>query len=137
LKAFKEKLQTDYINNDYPVTFEDSEILGELHFKDISFELTSLVKRYEPYGQENPAPKFISRGVEILQVDRIGKEGEHLRFSFFQDGISLQGLKFKSEEVFQVGERVDIVYSVKENFFRGQTTLQLFVSDIIKSDEVS
>jgi len=61
----------------------------------------------------------------------MGKEGEHLRFSFAQDGIVMQGVKFKTREVFQVGTKVNIVYTVNENVFRGKTTLQLMVDKVI------
>jgi single-stranded-DNA-specific exonuclease len=62
----------------------------------------------------------------------MGKEGEHLRFSFAQDGIVMQGVKFKTKESIEVGSRVEVIYSVNENHFRGNTTLQLMVDKIIK-----
>jgi single-stranded-DNA-specific exonuclease len=61
----------------------------------------------------------------------MGKEGEHLRFSFVQDGIVMQGVKFKTRESFEVGQKVDITYTVNENRFRGNVTLQLMVDKII------
>ncbi|HFU77020.1 MAG TPA: single-stranded-DNA-specific exonuclease RecJ, partial [Epsilonproteobacteria bacterium] len=107
------------------------DIVGELHFKDISFDLTKLVQKYEPYGQGNPTPKFISKNVEILQADTMGKEGEHLRFSFAQDGIVMAGVQFKTREVYEVGSIVDVVYTVNENHFRGNVSLQLMVEKVI------
>ncbi len=83
--------------------------------------------------REISTPKFISTNVEILQADTMGKEGEHLRFSFVQDGIVMQGVKFKSKEVFEVGSKVDIIYTVNENHFRGKTTLQLMVDKVISN----
>ena len=91
------------------------------------------MKKFEPYGQGNTTPKFISTNVEILQADTMGKEGEHLRFSFAQDGIVMQGVKFKTKEVFEVGSKADITYTVNENHFRGKTTLQLMVDKVITS----
>jgi len=52
----------------------DPGIVGELYFSDISFDFTKLVKKYEPYGQRNPTPKFISKNVEILQADTMVKK---------------------------------------------------------------
>ncbi|MEN8727276.1 MAG: single-stranded-DNA-specific exonuclease RecJ, partial [Sulfurovum sp.] len=69
--------------------------------------------------------------VEILQADTMGKEGEHLRFSFAQNGIVMQGVKFKTREVFERGSKVNITYTVNENYFRGKTTLQLMVDKVI------
>jgi hypothetical protein len=43
----------------------------------------------------------------------------------------MQGVKFKTREVFEIGTKVDIVYTVNENVFRGKTTLQLMVDKVI------
>ena len=130
LKAFKMQVQKNFLEGEYNKKIIDPDIVGELHFSNISFDLTALVKKFEPYGQGNPRPKFISTNVEILQVDSMGKEGEHLRFSFVQDGIVMQGVKFKSKELFKVGETVTLTYTVNENHFRGHVNLQLMIDKV-------
>jgi single-stranded-DNA-specific exonuclease len=132
-EAFKREVQKNFQNGEHVVEVSDPDIVGDLHFSTISFDLTAVVKKFEPYGEGNSAPKFISSNVEILQADTMGKEGEHLRFSFAQDGIIMQGVKFKTKEVFEVGSKAEITYTVNENYFRGKTTLQLMV-DKVKTD---
>ena len=73
----------------------------------------------------------MTKNVEIYEVDTMGKEGEHLRFSFMQDGILMPGVKFKTKEKFIAGEKVDLMYTVNENHFRGQVTLQLMIDKIV------
>ncbi len=131
LKSFKIKINENFLKGNYIKDEIDPDITGELHFHDISFALTKLVKKYEPYGQGNPIPKYISRRVEILQVDTMGKEGEHLRFSFLQEGIIMAGVQFKTREVYEVGSHVDVIFTVNENHFRGNVTLQLMVEKIL------
>jgi len=131
LEAFKLQLEENYAKGNFVKEEIDPDIVGELHFSDISFDLTKLVKKYEPYGQGNPTPKFISKNVEILQADTMGKEAEHLRFSFAQEGIVMAGVQFKTREVYEVGSRVDVVYTVNENHFRGNVTLQLMVEKVM------
>jgi single-stranded-DNA-specific exonuclease len=131
LNAFKTQVEKNFIEGLYVKDLLDPEIVGELHFSNISFDLTALVKKFEPYGQGNSRPKFISNNVEILQADSMGKEGEHLRFSFAQDGIVMRGVKFKSKEMFEIGQKVTLTYTVNENHFRGNTNLQLMVDKII------
>ena len=130
LEDFKRQVQKNYLEGKYLKDTVDPEIVGELHFSDISFDLTGLLKKFEPYGQGNSRPKFISSNVEILQAETMGKEGEHLRFSFVQDGIVMQGVKFKSKEVFEAGQKVTLTYSVNENRFRGNVNLQLMVDKV-------
>lgn len=131
LEAFKIQLEKNYAKGNYIKEEVDPDIVGDLHFRDISFDLTNIVKKYEPYGQGNPTPKFISTNVEVLQADTMGKKGEHLRFSFAQDGIVMAGVQFKTREVYDVDSKVDVVYTVNENHFRGNVTLQLMVDKII------
>jgi single-stranded-DNA-specific exonuclease len=131
LEAFKRQINQNYATGNYKKATLDPDIVGELDFSNISFELTKLIKKYEPYGQGNPTPKFISKGVEVLQADTMGKEGEHLRFSFSQDSIVMAGVQFKTREVYEVGSVVDVVYTVNENHFRGNVSLQLMVEKVI------
>jgi len=131
LEAFKNQLQKNFTEGNFSKQIADPDITGELPFSQISFELTELMKKFEPYGQGNPTPKFISKEVEIYQVDTMGKEGEHLRFSFMQEGILMPGVQFKTREKYEAGSKVDVVYTVNENHFRGRVTLQLMVEKII------
>ncbi len=131
LDIFKKELEERYLQNNYINEKVDSEIVGVLSFSDITFDLTALIKKYEPYGEGNPRPKFISKNVEIVQSDSIGKENEHLRFSFMQNNIIMPGIQFKTFEIYEVGSKVDIIYTVNENHFRGNVTLQLMIEKII------
>jgi single-stranded-DNA-specific exonuclease len=124
------KLQENFGKGAYTKEEIDPDIVGELSFSNISFELTELLKQFEPYGQGNPTPKFTSKNVKILQADSMGKEGEHLRFLFVQDGIVMPGVKFKSKELFNVGDIVTLIYTVNENTFRGNVNLQLMVDKV-------
>ena len=135
LELFTEQLQTHYAKGGYKQESVDPEIVGELHFSAISFELTKLLAQFEPYGQANPTPKFISKKVEILQANAMGKEGEHLRFSFVQEGIVMHGVQFKTRQTYEAGSTVDIIYTVKENHFRGNVTLQLMVEKILGGEK--
>ena len=131
LKIFIDKLEYSYIDKNYLDDVNDAEIVGILDFHDITFELTALIKKFEPYGQENTNPKFMTKNVQLADINTMGKEGEHLRFSFQKDGIFMPGVKFKTKEVFQIGENLSIIYTINENNFRGKTTLQLMIDKII------
>jgi len=130
IARFREKLQESYRLKAYRSDSYDPDILGELDFTEISFDLTKLIRQYEPYGQGNPKPKFITSGVKIIQSDTMGKGGEHLRFAFEQKGVIFTGVKFKSNDQFDAGEQVDISYTVHENHFRGKVSLQLLIDKI-------
>jgi single-stranded-DNA-specific exonuclease len=130
LDSFVSKIQDIYKTKDYQKSEFDSEIVGEIEFSDISFELLHLIKQYEPFGQGNPAVKFYSTDVEILLVESIGKDKNHLRFLLKQGETTFVALKFKSSEKFEINDKIHISYTINENPCRGETTLQLLLDKI-------
>ncbi len=60
--------------------FRDPEILGEIPLALVSWELYRLLEAFEPYGEGNPRPKFVSRGVGILSHRSLGAEGNHQKY---------------------------------------------------------
>ncbi|SFZ97333.1 Single-stranded-DNA-specific exonuclease RecJ [hydrothermal vent metagenome] len=131
IELFKTQLEKSYINKEYTSEMYDADVIGILEFNDITFDLIEIIKKYEPYGQENNKPKFITKNVKLSEVNTMGKDDEHLRFSFQKNGIFINGVKFKTREVFQTGSNLSIVYTLNENNFRGKTTLQLLIDKII------
>ncbi len=115
----------------------DPDILGELPFDLITSELLRLLERFEPYGQGNPRPKFLTRRVTLAALQAMGAEKNHLRFTFESGGLYLQGVQFKTTATYPIGARFDIVYTLNENHFRGETTIQLMVEKITKNDQYS
>ncbi len=127
---FKEALEEAYAKRAFPVIQEDPDLLGEMDFSRITFDLTALMRRYEPYGEGNPVPKFRTREVRILQCDPMGKEGNHLRFLLEHKGVRHQAVQFKTTERYDPGSLIEIVYTVSENHFRGNVTLQLMIESV-------
>ena len=131
LEQFRREINQNYEAQNYKETSFDPDILGELHFSHINFNLINAMKSYEPYGQGNPRPKFISSNVIIEDVNDMGKEKEHRRFTFSQNGITQQAVLFKTKEVFHIGQVVTVIYGINENHFNNRVTLQLMVEKII------
>jgi single-stranded-DNA-specific exonuclease len=131
LDAFREALQVSYRNQNNEAFTLDPDILGDISFSDISFDLINRLKVYEPYGQANARPKFISTNVMIEDVMEMGKEKEHRRFTFSQNGVVQQAVLFKTKEVFHVGEVVSVIYTLNENHFNNRVTLQLMVEKFV------
>lgn len=131
LNQFKQELEKSFKEKYKEIIFKDKELIGELDFNLITFELIQLLKKYEPFGEANPTPKFISKNVKIVEIDKMGKDGEHLRFIFSQNGIIHKGVQFKTDNFFNKGDKVEVIYKLNENHFRGNITIQLMVEKII------
>ena len=76
-----------------------------------------ITKQYEPFGHANAKPKFITTNVRIADINKMGKDGNHLRILFEHEGHYFTGVKFKTTESFEVESRVTITYQVNENHF--------------------
>ena len=130
LIQFKQDIQQHYKAQNYSKQLIDPDILGELSFSHINFNLVNLLKSFEPYGQGNPRPKFISTNVVIEDVNDMGKEKEHRRFTFSQNGITQQAVLFKTKEIFHIGQVISVIYEINENHFNNRVTLQLMIEKI-------
>ena len=130
MASFIAKIQESYRLQAYESSDYDPDIVGELDFREISFDLTKLIKQYEPYGQENQKPKFITTNVKIIQSDTMGKEEEHSRYAMEHNGVIFTGVKFKDSNIIHSGESVILSYTINENRFRGKISLQLLIDKI-------
>ena len=131
LNLFREQINKNYRAENYDVTNFNPDILGELSFSHIDFKLVNMMKCYEPFGQGNPRAKFITHNVTIEDVNDMGKEKEHRRFTFSHNGVTQQGVLFKTKEIFHIGDVVTVIYGINENHFNNRVTLQLMVEKII------
>ena len=130
LELFRKQINENYLAENYNESSFDPDIMGELSYSHIDFRLVNMMKSYEPYGQGNPRPKFITKNVTIEDVNDMGKEKEHRRFTFSHHGVTQQAVLFKTKEVFKIGQTVTVIYGINENHFNNRITLQLMVEKI-------
>ncbi len=109
---------------------------AEIEFKNITKSFYNIITQMEPYGPENLRPVFITKNVWDTTWSKIVKE-LHVRFVLKQDNIVLTGIGFNMAEKFhllQMQKPVDIVYTIDENEWNGETNLQLKVIDFRLSE---
>ncbi|SHO80450.1 Single-stranded-DNA-specific exonuclease RecJ [hydrothermal vent metagenome] len=128
---FKQNLQKRFKSKNYKEDNIDKSIVGEMKLDLINMDIINILNEFEPYGNENIRPKFISYGVEVLHSDKMGKNREHLKMIVNQKNSYLSAIKFRCEDEVSVGDKIDIIYTINENHFRGETTIQLLVEKII------
>ncbi len=132
---FCKKINQSHEAKKYNKALFDHEIVGELDFCEISPELMTILNRFEPYGQENIKPKFITKNVVILECSTIGKESNHQRYILEHKGKILSGIQFNTTRPLPISETVTIVYRVNENRFNGKINLQIIIENIIRNND--
>ena len=99
--------------------------LGTIQGKTYAF-----VQSLGPFGPGNPAPVFLSRGVQVANVRMMGASGEHLRLGLKRAGVLWNAVAFGQAQGWIPGtQRVDVVYTVGADTWAGQDTLRLRVLD--------
>lgn len=106
-------------------------INAEIKFSNINKNFYKVIEQMEPYGPENLRPVFITRNVMNTPWSKIVKE-QHIRFVVKNENITLSGIGFNLAQKFpllEMNKPVDIAYTIDENEWNGETSLQLKVID--------
>jgi len=106
----------------------------EISFADLTQNFYNIICQMEPFGPENMRPVFIAKNVQDTGYSKIVKE-LHLRFVVKQDKLSFTGIGFNLAEKFDLLKKpVDIVFTLDENEWNGNISLQLKVIDLRSSE---
>lgn len=109
---------------------------AEISFTEITESFYNILVQMEPYGPENMRPVFIARNVMETGYSKILKE-QHVRFVVKQQQLTLTGIGFNMHDKFDLlsmKKPLDIVFTIDENEWQGNKTLQLKMIDIRLSE---
>jgi len=130
LEEFKRRLNRTFLEENYSNEFIDLDILGELDFTYINFNLLNLIEKFEPFGEGNRRPKFIAKNVTISNIKFLGKEKEHQKLHLTKNNITFESLLFRDSREFKIGQKIDIVFTIHKNSFNQQIKIQLILDNI-------
>ena len=134
LKKRFENIVKDTITPD--LLIPQIEIDAELNFRDIDPKFYRILKQFEPFGPGNMNPVFFAENVSDNGFGRpVGNEGDHLKLSLIQEDQPfnvMPAIAFNMGKLYHQlnGSTFDIAYTITENHFRGETSLQLNIKDI-------
>ncbi len=115
----------------FPVVEVDQEITLD----SINDKLVRILSQFAPHGPHNMTPVFCSRGVLDTGYAKV-VGNNHLKFEVYQPNTQLtkiEAIAFNKGDYLNFFQRnipVDIVYKIKVNEFRGNTSIQLIVEEI-------
>ncbi|HEX2683422.1 MAG TPA: DHHA1 domain-containing protein, partial [Ferruginibacter sp.] len=103
---------------------------AEVSFTELTSNFFNIICQMEPFGPENMRPVFVAKKVIDTGYSRIVKE-QHLRFVGKQDNYTITGIGFNMASKFELLKKpVDIVFTLDENEWNGNTSLQLKIIDL-------
>lgn len=124
-KAVQEQIQPEQL---IPEIIIDAPI----HFESITPTLYNILTQMEPFGPDNMRPIFIAEKVYDTGFSKIVKE-QHIRFVVKQRNITLTGIGFNMAnkfELLQQQQPLDLVFTLDENEWNGEKTIQLKMIDL-------
>ncbi|MBO5109328.1 MAG: single-stranded-DNA-specific exonuclease RecJ [Clostridia bacterium] len=113
------------------------EVDCELVPADVTMRFAEELFLLEPYGISNPVPQFAMYGMTVSDRIPVGA-GRHTKLHLTKDDLSVVAMYFgvsPMELDFSTGDRVDVLFNLDINEFRGIKSLQLIVRDIHLSEE--
>lgn len=111
---------------------------AEIDLKDITPKFYRILKQFAPFGPGNMSPVFLTKGLTDTGFGKcVGEEKTHLKCKVKQDkgpAFDVIGFNLGSKlEMIKDHKRFDAVYSLDENTWNGNTTIQLKLKDIRES----
>ena len=102
---------------------------AEISFDQLSLGFLSSYDLLQPFGNGNPQPVFISRGINLSRPP-LHMKNNHLRFMLRQGYHEQDAVFFGGGEHPLPDPPWDVAFTIDRNTFRGRTTLQLIVQDV-------
>ncbi|MDP4278377.1 MAG: single-stranded-DNA-specific exonuclease RecJ, partial [Bacteroidota bacterium] len=109
---------------------------------DITPKFFKLLKLFNPFGPENNKPVFCTRNVYDYGTSRlVGREQEHIRLElvdrYSEKNNIMNGIAFGQSEhndYIKAQHPFDIAYTIEENNYNGNCSIQLLIKDIRVSE---
>lgn len=109
------------------------QVEAELRLEELDWSLVETLKRFEPFGEKNPKPLFVSYGLSVLSASLVGANQKHLRAVLQSaSGKTHKFIGFHKSEMIEIlkpGATVDIVYEVGATEWNGRSEIQCKIID--------
>lgn len=111
---------------------ENINVEFELNEESINLDLVEELHKLEPFGLNNPNPRFIVRDAILKDIRTIGVNKQHLKFKIEKEknydciGFNMAYLA----KGYREGDKVDVLFQLDENNFRGNKSVQFLLKDM-------
>ena len=133
VEEFKRRFES-YVeqNLDPELTMAQIDIEATINFRDITHRFFTDLKRFNPFGPDNPRPIFCTRQVYDYGTSKVvGREQEHIKLELVDNNSNnvMNGIAFgqsSQARYIKTKQSFDIVYAIEENTHkRGEVQLQI------------
>ena len=113
---------------------------AEIPLAALTFGLLKEIDRLEPYGAQNPRPRFLAGGLQIVGTPRrMGQGDRHLSFRLKQHGTTMRAVAFgmgdRLDELMSAAGKCCLAFTPKLNEYMGNRSVEIDVSDFQPGDQ--
>lgn len=134
LEALKNDLTIYFETNFKDFSFiKKIKVDSEIDFNQVDFETLKFIDTLEPFGSGNEEPIFCTKNVIIKDIKFIGEKKNHLSLILENCNKSIKGILFNYDNSFSnlyLGQKIEVIYKIKKNEFRGNLSIDLNLIDI-------
>ena len=116
---------------------------AKLDFAQITPKFFRILKQFQPFGPGNNNPIFVTENVYDAGSGRkVGAGGVHLKLDLIQESQpyhQIPAIAFNMSDYadhIREGNPVDVCYAIVENYYRGNSSIQLRVRDMRERDDI-
>lgn len=109
----------------------------ELSLSDVSMNLANELTLLEPFGNMNPAPSFIVKGLKVLRAYLIGA-GNHTKLMLEHNGLTINAVMFNKSYLnlnIKENDVVDVLFTIDINKYNNIKSVQMIIQDIRHSED--
>lgn len=134
-QAFKEAFE-NHVSDTIDKHLLTPEVLidAQIPFEVITPKFYRIIKQFAPFGPGNMTPIFMTTDLRDTGYGKcVGEDDKHLRLTISQNGQSISGIGFNlgaKLPLIQNKQPFSAVYSIDENHWQGNVSLQLKLRDI-------
>lgn len=103
---------------------------------DINLEAVAALEAIGPFGAENPEPRVLIPGAELISAAPLGASGEHFKLGVAGGGIRASVVAFRQERAISAEppRSVDLVVELQRNEFNGREEAQAVLNALVEHD---
>lgn len=110
------------------------DIDAAVSLRQLTRDTATQLERLGPFGQGNPRPVFVTRGVRLaVPPRRVGAKNDHLQFAITDNTATVRCVAFRMahiEKKLLEADAFDIAYEIQFNTYNGNTTVEFIVLDV-------
>ena len=116
---------------------------AKLDFAQITPKFFRILKQFQPFGPGNNNPIFVTENVYDAGSGRkVGAGGVHMKLDLIQESQpyhQIPSIAFNMADFYDYvreGNPFDVCYAIVENYYRGNSSIQLRIRDMKERDDI-